>query len=102
QRKGAIAKQAIGRFVVAHRGIAAVERGPPARIPEVLEGNVHVPGGRQVEIGGSEYANLPDEAAENGITQGSKGGAVPVDLAPVRVRRLEDVAQRAFSVVDLG
>ena len=46
------AKDVIGLAVVTHRRIAAVERSPPLRGPEVLVGCVEAPRRRQVDAGG--------------------------------------------------
>src|SRR5262249_6922505 len=97
----ASAKHGVGAIVVADGGIAAVQRGAPARIPEVLIGRVDAPCRRQLDISG-----LPErvvkKAAKDAIRERTKGHELPINLAPVRVRGLEDVAQGALGVGGLS
>ena len=94
------AQDRIGSAAIAHGSIAAVERRPPARVPEVLVSRVDAPGGGQLDVG--RVARRAIDAAVDAIAQNTKSELCSILLEPVRGRGLEDVLQRAFGVVDLG
>src|SRR5262249_44690633 len=91
------ANDPVALVAVADRCIAAVQRGSPPRIPEMLVSRVDVPGRGQAEIRGVTGDDIPaiDRIAEH-------AEAFVRYLAPVRIGGLEDVAQSTVRVVDLG
>src|SRR5262245_43515002 len=90
----------IGLIVIFHFRIAAVDRRPPPRAPEVLIRRVDVPGRGQVQVGCRPSGQC---AAIDRIRYDAQGNAVLVVLdVRIAARILEDVPQRTLRVVDLG
>ena len=94
------AKNGIGLTVILHFRIAAVDRRPPPRAPEVLIRRVDVPGRGQVHIGCIPSTQC---AAKDPIRHDVHGNATLIVLVVrVAVRVLEDVLQCTLGIVDLG
>ena len=85
-----------------HRRIAAVERSPPPRGPEVLVGCVEAPRRRQVDAGGvlqGPASTVKVGTAVDAVSDDAVGSIKATLYPPVVVRRvLHDVARRTFGV----
>jgi hypothetical protein len=100
------AKDGIGLAVIAHRGIAAVERRPPARVPEVLVARVEAPRRGQINVGvcvvedgTSTRRSIKDGTAIDAVSDDAVARIKAALYPPVVVRRvLEYVAQRSLRV----
>ena len=87
------AQHGIGGVVVADLSVAAVERRPPTRAPEVLVGRVDVPGSGQLDVASRQASKCA--AVDPSMTM-PKAALSPSRIAPVAVRGLEDVLQRPW------
>src|SRR5262245_16393916 len=99
------AKDGIGLAVIAHRRIAAVERSPPPRVPEVLIARVDAPRRGQINasacvvegaIGTSRRKKVG--TAIDAIGEDAVGSIEAVLYPPVVVRVLEQIAQRTLGI----
>ena len=96
------AKDGIGLVVVFHLRVAAVERRPPPRVPEVLVGRVEAPRRGQVDAGGCVLQDaicVKVGTAVNAVSDDAVGSIKAILYPPVVVRRvLHDVARRTLGV----
>ena len=64
--------------------------------------SVDIPGGGEIELCRGAASREGEIAAIDCVAQHTETLVLTLDLAPVGVGRLEDIAQRALGVVDLG
>src|SRR5262245_12972389 len=96
------AKDGIGLAVIAHRRIAAVERRPPPRVPEVLIARVDAPRRGQINAGACVVEGAAGSkkvgTAIDAIGEDAVGGVKTMLHPPVVVRIKEDIALRTLGV----
>src|SRR5262249_39193938 len=96
------AKDGIGLAVIAHPRNAAVERSPPARVPEVLIARVDAPRRGQINASAcvveSLVGTIKGGTTIDAIGEDTVGSTKAVLYPPVVVRVLEQVAQRTLGV----
>src|SRR5450759_1942449 len=99
-QSGGIADRRIRGVVVAHGEIAAIQRGAPLLVPEVLVGRVYDPRRGQLDGGLAASAGAAEHAIGNpAIAHTIAIEAERADRAVFRERR---VAACTFGIVDLG
>src|SRR6187549_2224582 len=89
----------IGVVVIADLSVAAVERGPPTRAPEVLVSRIDVPSSGQLNVAPVQAGKC---AAIDTVGDQADRSAVAFTKGPAALRCLHHVLDSALGVVDLG